>query len=568
MTNKKQNYLGLWSQGKTPCVQDFQEIKDLLMQISKPLYVLDINGKTQIGFGGNAFLGKNAEQKIKSSKTKTHKIKAYIPEISIENLGNSEFKKRHLIKYPYIAGAMANGISSVKMVKKMAENKMLGFFGSGGLLINEVEDAIIQLKQELIKPNPVKSDIKENINYLPFGFNLIHSYGDPELEMAVINLYLKHKIRLISAAAFMRITPGLVLYRLKGIYRDSNNKIITPNKIIGKVSRIEVAKQFFSPAPEKIVQILFQKKLITETEAELSKFIPMAQDITAEADSGGHTDNRPSLTVFPIMQAVKHEFNKKYKYQEPLCVGFAGGIATPESSAACFQMGGDYILTGSINQSCIEAGTSEHVRKILAQAKQADVAMAPSADMFEIGAKVQVLKQGTMFPLKAQKLYKLYKTYNSFNEIDEKIKKEIETKIFQKSFQEKWEETKDFFKTRNIKEIEKAENDPKHKMALLFRSYLGLSSKWALQGNEKRKMDYQIWCGPSMGAFNYWVKNSFLESHENRKVAEIGLNLLFGACFYNRAYWLKTQNIDLPVNLLKFKPMKKNEIFKYSQCNM
>ncbi|OQY01080.1 MAG: 2-nitropropane dioxygenase [Desulfobacteraceae bacterium 4572_130] len=543
MTNNNK-YIGLWEQGTIPPVQDFQEIKNLLMQILKPLYVLDINGKTGIGYNGNAFLGKNTKQKIKS-----HKIKAYIPAMGLENLGDSVFKKRHSIKYPYIAGAMANGISSVKMVKKMAENGMLGFFGSGGLLINEVEHAIIQLKKEL------------NIS-LPFGFNLIHSQGDYDLEMAVVNLYLKHKIRLISAAAFMRITLPLVLYRLKGIYRDSNDKIITPNKIIGKVSRIEVAKQFFSPAPEKIVKILFQKKLITETEAELSRFIPMAQDITAEADSGGHTDNRPSLTVFPIMQALKHEFNEKYKYQEHLCVGFAGGIATPESSGACFQMGGDYILTGSINQSCIEAGTSEHVRQILAQAKQADVAMAPSANMFEMGAKVQVLKRGTMFPLKAQKLYRLYKTYNSFNEIDEKIKKEIEKKIFQTSVQEKWEQTKDFFKTRNIREIEKAENDPKHKMALLFRSYLGLSSKWALQGNEKKKMDYQIWCGPSMGAFNYWVKKSFLESHKNRKVAEIGLNLLFGACFYNRVYWLKAQNIDIPLDLLKFKPIKKNDIFK------
>jgi NAD(P)H-dependent flavin oxidoreductase YrpB (nitropropane dioxygenase family) len=41
----------------------------------------------------------------------------------------------------------------------------------------------------------------------------------------------------------------------------------------------------------------------------------------------------------------------------------------------------------------VEAGTSDTVRQMLAEAEQADVAMAPSADMFELGVKVQVLKR-------------------------------------------------------------------------------------------------------------------------------------------------------------------------------
>ena len=62
-------------------------------------------------------------------------------------------------------------------------------------------------------------------------------------------------------------------------------------------------------------------------------------------------------------------------------------------------MGAAYILTGSVNQSSVEAGTSETVRHMLADAGQADVTMAPAADMFDIGVKIQVLKRGTMVPL-------------------------------------------------------------------------------------------------------------------------------------------------------------------------
>ncbi|MBU2631843.1 MAG: PfaD family polyunsaturated fatty acid/polyketide biosynthesis protein [Proteobacteria bacterium] len=514
------------------------------MQVNQPIFSLQNDD-------GINFTTKNTDYFITALKQDTpHHIKAFVPAVLPQSLGDDRFKKRHALKYPYIAGAMANGITSAAMVKTMAENGMLGFLGAGGLSIKKIEENIIELKTTL--------------KDLPFGFNLIHSLGDPAHEMATVELYLKHDITLISAAAFMRMTPALVYYRIKGIHENDRGEIVTPHNIIAKVSRIEIARQFFSPPPEKLVNILLEKGLITDQEARLSPFIPMAQDLTAEADSGGHTDNRPALTLLPTMIALKNEFMQQYQYKEPLCVGLAGGIATPESAAAAFGMGAAYILTGSINQSCIEAGICEDVKKMLCQAEQADVAMAPAADMFEIGAKVQVLKRGTLFPVRAEKLYKFYQSHNSFDEIDEKAKQEIQEKFLQATFDDAWNSTKDFFqKTGNLKEIEKAQNDPKHKMALVFRSYLGLSSKWAIQGIAQRKMDYQIWCGPAIGAFNQWVKGSFLEAPENRRAAEIALNILFGACICTRASILKIQGIELPMDANSFSPLRKEEILAY-----
>jgi PfaD family protein len=286
----------------------------------------------------------------------------------------------------------------------------------------------------------------------------------------------------------------------------------------------------------------------------------MAEDITAEADSGGHTDNRPAISLLPTMLALRDELTQTYQYQKPPCVGLAGGIATPESTAAAFALGAAYVLTGSVNQSCLEAGTSETVRNMLSEASQADVTMAPAADMFEMGVKVQVLKRGTMFPLRAAKLYELYSKHDRFEDIPEKQKKILERDFFRCSFDDEWEHTKHFFAKIEPKQIARGEQNPKHKMALVFRSYLGQSSNWATSGNPSRKMDYQIWCGPAMGAFNQWVKGSFLEKPENRKTVVVAMNLLCGAAVATRVNWLRSQGVVLPPGAGNFPPMTLPEI--------
>ena len=70
-----------------------------------------------------------------------------------------------------------------------------------------------------------------------------------------------------------------------------------------------------------------------------------------------------------------------------------------------------------MNQACVEAGASEHTRKLLAGVEMADVTMAPAADMFEMGVKLQVVKRGTMFAMRANKLYDLYVNYDSIEDI-------------------------------------------------------------------------------------------------------------------------------------------------------
>jgi trans-AT polyketide synthase/acyltransferase/oxidoreductase domain-containing protein len=94
----------------------------------------------------------------------------------------------------------------------------------------------------------------------------------------------------------------------------------------------------------------------------------------------------------------------KYRYDKPIHVGAAGGIGTLHAAAAPFIMGADFILTGSINQCTVEAGTSDAVKDLLQELNVQDTAYALAGDMFEIGARVQVAKRGLFFPARANKL--------------------------------------------------------------------------------------------------------------------------------------------------------------------
>jgi PfaD family protein len=513
------------------------ELGEAILRVNRPLFIINFNGKMGFSQDGTITIGDR-----KPAGTDTLPLLGYVPALHPADLGDPEFKHAHNLRYAYVAGAMANGITSVEMVEEAGRNGMIGFFGAAGLLPGEIETAIARLQ--------------ESMGSRPFGFNLIHSPADPALEQATVDLYRRHGVKLVSASAYMDLTLALVLYRVSGIYRDGRGNVVCPNKIIAKVSRVEVARKFLAPPLDKFLRHLVQQRLISTEQAAMAAEIPMAEDLTAEADSGGHTDNRPALTLLPTMLALRDEIASANRYPNPVRIGLAGGIATPESAAAAFAMGAAYVLTGSINQACLEAGTSETVRRMLAEADQADVTMAPAADMFEMGVKVQVLKRGTMFALRAARLYELYSRYDSYEELPSGQREILQRDFFKCSFLEEWEQTKQFFAERDPRQIELAEENPKHKMALVFRSYLGRSSTWAKIGDPTRKIDYQIWCGPAMGAFNHWAKGTFLEKSENRKFTAVAMNLLFGAAVTTRVNWLRSQGVALPQNAVKYRALQ------------
>jgi PfaD family protein len=513
---------------------DAAGIRGKLLNLDQPCYV--VRNQNRIGITNE---GRMCHPGDDDSETFMEAL-LIAPPLPIQRLGDPAFLTTHNVKYAYAAGSMANGISGEEMVIALGQEHILGSFGAGGLLPERIEAAIHRIQQALPQG--------------PYAFNLIHSPSEEALERQAVELYLKHGIMVVEASAFMDLTPHVVHYRAAGLGLNPANQIEIGNKVIAKVSRREVATKFLQPAPVKILRYLLEQNLITELQATLAEKVPMADDITVEADSGGHTDNRPLVCLLPSIIALRDEIQEKYRYPEQVRVGAAGGIGTPASALGAFMLGAAYVMTGSINQACVEAGTSQHTKTLLAQAEMTDVIMAPAADMFELGVRLQVLKRGTLFAMRALKLFDFYKNCDSIEEIPPAEREKLERQIFKRNLDSVWEDCVAFFSQRDPDQIRRAANNPKRKMALIFRWYLGLASRWATLGEKGREMDYQIWCGPAMGAFNDWVKGTHLAEQGERRVADVARHIITGASFLHRIQDFKIQGLRIPARCAQYRP--------------
>jgi len=523
-----------WEGPDTSLTFDADGISAALLDLERPCYAVRKEGRiglTNEGRPVGVAAGNVADQPLLS----------HAPVLTSQMLGDPEFCEFHGCKTAYLAGSMAHGISSEQLVIALGEKGYLASYGAGGVPPAELEGIIQRIQQKLPRG--------------PYAFNLIHNPFAENLERLAAEIYIKHGVRTVEASAFMDLTPHIVQYRVAGLSLNPENDIEIGNRVIAKVSRREVATKFMEPAPEKILAQLVEQGRISETQAQMARKVPMADDVTIEADSGGHTDNRPLVSLLPSIIALRNEIQEKFKYDRPVRVGAAGGIGTPEAALAAFVMGAAYVVTGSVNQSCLEAGTSDHVRNLLSQVGMADVCMAPAMDMFEMGGKLQVVKRGTFFPMRANKLSELYLAYKSIEEIPTLEMDKLEKQIFQKSIASVWEETMSYWNARDPEQVTKAQSNPRKKMALIFRQYLGFSSHWANSGEKGREMDYQVWSGPSMGAFNDWVRGSYLELLENRRVTDVAHHLMTGAAYLYRVQMLKMQQLVLPVYLNSYRPV-------------
>lgn len=510
---------GRWIPGREAPRPGRAALLEALQRIDEPFAVIEHEGAPAVAFGGEVRLGGGADGAP---------VYAHVPAVPVDALGDPSFNADYGTRVAYATGAMANGIASVEVVSAIGRGGGIGFFGAAGLGLPRIRDAVHRLRADL--------------GDLPWGVNLIHSPQEPAHEHAVVDLLLAEGVRTVEASAFLKLQPSLARYRAAGLSENPDGTVRITNRVVAKVSRDEVAVQFARPAPPAMLRELVAAGQITEAQARLAARVPVADDLTAEADSGGHTDNRPSLVLLSVLLSMRDRVAKETGVH--VRIGAAGGIATPQAVAAAYAAGASYVMTGTVNQACVEAGTSPLARSLLADAGFADVDMAPASDMFESGVKVQVLKRGTMFSRRAEKLYEVWRAYPSLEAIPADERKKIEDQILRRPAADVWAECERFFAERDPAQLERAAREPKHRMALVFRWYLGLSSRWAIAGDDARKLDLQVWCGPAIGAFNAWTQGTFLADPGERKIVVVAANLLAGAAAITRARMLTVQGVD------------------------
>jgi PfaD family protein len=159
-----------------------------------------------------------------------------------------------------------------------------------------------------------------------------------------------------------------------------------------------------------------------------------------------------------------------------------------------------------------------------------------------------------MYAARAGRLYEAYLRYDSLEAIEAGVRARLEQEIFRMPLEQVWQETRAYWSEHEPAELVRAESLPKHRMALAFRWYLGLSNRWAIAGLADRRSDYQLWCGPAIGAFNRWIAGSFLADPGQRSVVQIARNLLEGAAVITRAHQFRTHGADVGQSAFQFTP--------------
>ena len=500
---------GWWTPGPTPPTTDPHFIHDAVHDPARPLVFVRTPHGPALAEGGTATLGPDA------SADDALPLAAIVPAVRPEHLGDPTFHTDHRLRFAYLAGAMANGIGSVEIVEAMSRAGMLGFFGAAGLSIQRIESAIERLQREL--------------GHAPFGINLIHSPGEPDHEAATVDLLLRRDVRLVEASAYLDLTLPVVRYRVAGIRRGPNGEIIAPNHVIAKVSRVEVATKFFSPPPEKLLARIgrpwrHNRRTGGPGEADSSR---------PGRDRGGRlrrSHRQPAARRFgaDVARAPRSD---------------AGPARLPDAAAG--RCGGWHLDAGERRRGVRDGrGLRPHrlsqpgVRRERIVRRSPQDARRGRAGRRHHGPGRRYVRDGRQGASAEARNAVRHAGGEAVRALPDSAEpgsdahgraRPVGKELFRAPLEEIWNETRSFWQSRDPKQVERAERDAKHKMALVFRWYLGLSSRWANAGEPTRQVDYQVWCGPAMGAFNEWTKGSFLERPENRRVVTVAKNLLHGA---------------------------------------
>ena len=461
-----------------------------------------------------------------------------LPPVYPEWLGERSFQETHGVRFAYVGGEMANGIATVRLCVELARIGCLGFFGAAGLALPRIEEALVELRATL---DPAG---------LPWGINLIHSPDESGKEEATVDLFLRHDVRIASASAFMQLSPAVVRFAASGLTRDDSGRVVRRRHVFAKISRPEVARHFLAPAPDTMLDELVARGALTAEEGRLAREVSVAGDVTVESDSGGHTDNRPLGAVFPVIARLRDELAARHGLAEAPRLGAAGGLGTPAAVAAAFGLGAAYVMVGSVHQACVESGISDDARAMLATAGLADVAMTAAADMFDHGVKVQVLKRGTQMAQRGNQLYQLWRRHGAWENVPAAEQRDLEKNVFGESFEAAWLACVRHLESKNdAAELLRCEREPAARFGRVIKRFLWQTARWPMagsQGDASRRRLYQLWCGPAMGAFNDWTRDTFLADPSARTVDQVALNLLEGAACVTRAQQLRACGVPVP----------------------
>src|ERR1700752_4085618 len=194
--------IGLWRSSTAQPAFLADELATLIPRVREPLHLVrdGKHGRIGLALGGEVVvpsIGREAG----------YPLMATLPALYPEWLGGRSFGEVHGVRFPYVAGEMANGIATTRLVIAMGQAEMLAFFGAAGLSFERVEQAVDELARTVG-------------DRAAWGVNLIHSPNEAALEDRVADLLIRRGVARVSASAFMTLTPAVVRLAASGLSVD------------------------------------------------------------------------------------------------------------------------------------------------------------------------------------------------------------------------------------------------------------------------------------------------------------------------------------------------------------
>jgi trans-AT polyketide synthase, acyltransferase and oxidoreductase domains len=393
------------------------------------------------------------------------------------SLGDPGFARAHGTRLAYAVGGLPLGITSPALVARLAGDGLLGFLGTAGLDLERVEDDVRRLRAEL----PAGA---------PWGVSVARDPHRPAVAPRTIERLLELGVDRLEVTGYAEAAPELVRYRLAGG---------APNRLLARVGDVGAAAAFLGPPPPQTVQMLYERGVIDEEQARRAAGITMADDVCVDAAAPDAPPLATELTLLPAVARCRAGL------AAPVRVGVAGALGTPAAVAAAFALGADFVLTGPLNQCSPEAGLGDRAKDMLAAAGPDDFTTAPAG---VDGQRERVLRRGTFFPARAEKLHTLDHCGAAPDPAErERIERQ--------------------FLLRGLDEVAAAADAGPLQAALRF--YLADALRRACAGDEAERLNYRIVGGPEVGEFNEAVRGTPLEPWSARHVDDIARHLMDGA---------------------------------------
>ncbi len=369
---------------------------------------------------------------------------------------------------PWVVGGMAYGISGVALVTQAARQGCLAFYGAAGLPLDQV-----------------RADLHRLPHHLPVGLNIAH-HPHPRRDADLVTAALQAGVRRVECSAFLRPTVDILRFRFSGRAPGE-----APRFVMAKVSRLAAATIWARPPTARLLQRAVCSGALNHDEARAAAAVPCADAITLEGDSGGHTDRRSWMVGLP---AFRHEIART---GQPVVIGVAGSLGTPDALRMALQLGAAYGVGGSIHQTCAESGVRDDVRRWLRAATVEDFSFVASPQYFGEEGRVQVLSRPTPFAFHARKLVRIWRDHGH-RPLTGAHRTFVE-ELLQADLDEAWTSTADWLQAHSPHLLHAA-LDPSRRLALLCRGWLVDCARRATRPHPSP--DVQVFSGPAVVPFH------------------------------------------------------------------